>query len=396
MKWKNKGHELDDYAKHLLQMFHGKQRKIYIFGAGLIGTDIAPVFERYQCFAGYLDNDEQKQAAGKNGSKVISLEQYIQEKTEGFIVIAADQKNIPKIEEQLAFEGLKEREDFWKYQEFMNEVFPILSVYEFDVSYVDLAQICLTERCTLKCQDCAHGCFAVDSHSEDLSLETAKESADIFFSKVDIVKEFVLIGGEPFLYRALSEIISYIGEKYRNKIICFSITTNGTILPEQKILDLCQQYDILIRISNYSNTLKHLKKKYEQLEKRLRDYQVSYIMGDSEIQWMDYGFQTVDRGQKEDKLTQVFDKCKTPCREIRGNKYYYCVMARSVSDNLKMNIGKEDYLEFNDLAEDYKRVLLEFEKGYSEKGYLDMCAHCNGADAVNYVIPAAVQLNVQS
>lgn len=30
MKWKNKGHELDNYANNLLQMFHGKQRKIYI------------------------------------------------------------------------------------------------------------------------------------------------------------------------------------------------------------------------------------------------------------------------------------------------------------------------------------------------------------------------------
>lgn len=395
MKWKNKGHELDDYANNLLQMFHSKQRKIYIFGAGLIGTDIAHIFERYQCFAGYIDNDVQKQAAGKNGKIVISLEKYIMERTEGFIVIAADQKNIPNIEKQLTSEGLKEREDFWKYQEFMYEVFPILSVYEFDSSYVDLVQICLTERCTLKCQDCAHGCFAVDSHSEDLSLETAKESADIFFSKVDLVKEFVLIGGEPFLYGKLSEIIRYIGEKYRDRIICFSITTNGTILPVQEILDLCQRYDMLIRISNYSNTLKHLMVKYERLEKRLRDHSVSYVMGDYEIQWMDYGFKTVARQKQESDLVQVFDKCKTPCREIRGNKYYYCVMARSVSDNLKFNIGKEDYLDFNDLSEDYKRVLLEFELGYSEKGYLDMCAHCNGAEAVNYVIPAAVQLEVQ-
>lgn len=395
MKWKNKGHELDDYANSLLQMFHRKQRKIYIFGAGLIGTDIAQVFERYQCFEGYIDNDVQKQAAGKNGRKVFSLEQYIMERADGFIVIAADYKNIPEIDKQLTSQGLKEKEDYWKYQEFMYEVFPFLSVYEYDLSYVELAQICLTERCTLKCQDCAHGCYAADSHSEDLSLEMAKESADSFFSKVDVVKEFVLIGGEPFLYGKLSEIISYIGEKYRDRIVCFSITTNGTILPKQKILDSCQRYDMLIRISNYSNTLKHLKKRYEQLEKRLREYHVSYVMGDCEIQWMDYGFRTVDRQQQENNLIQVFDKCKTPCREIRGNKYYYCVMARSVSDNLKLNIGKEDYLDFNDLAEDYKRVLLEFEKGYSEKGYLDMCAHCNGADAVNYVIPAAVQLNVQ-
>lgn len=395
MKWKNKGHELDDYANSMIQMFHRKNRKIYIFGAGLIGADIAPVFEKYQCFAGYIDNDKYKQSVGVNGRKVISLEQYLMEGSDGIIVIAADKKNIPEIEEQLSAMGLNLERDFWLYTKFMRDVFPVLSVYEYNLSFVEIAQICLTERCTLNCRDCAHGCFAVDNKSQDMSLQLAKESADAFFTRVDMVKEFVLIGGEPFLYGNLSEIIKYIGKKYRDRMIIFSITTNGTILPEERILKLCRLYGVLIRISNYSNTLKQLEKKYGQLEKRLRDYHVSYVMGDYEIQWMDYGFQTVSRQKQENNLIQVFDKCKTPCREIRGNKYYYCVMARSVSDNLKFNIGKEDYLDFNDLAEDYKRVLLEFEQGYSEKGYLDMCAHCNGAEAMNYVIPAAVQSEVQ-
>lgn len=30
--------------------------------------------------------------------------------------------------------------------------------------------------------------------------------------------------------------------------------------------------------------------------------------------------------------------------------------------------------------------------GYSEKGYLDMCRYCHGADCYNYLIPAAQQL----
>ena len=68
-------------------------------------------------------------------------------------------------------------------------------------------------------------------------------------------------------------------------------------------------------------------------------------------------------------------------------------MARSVSDNLNYNEGKDEYLDLDKLTgENYKKELLEFNLGYSEKGYLDMCRRCHGMDAINYPIPVAEQL----
>ena len=56
-------------------------------------------------------------------------------------------------------------------------------------------------------------------------------------------------------------------------------------------------------------------------------------------------------------------------------------------------MGEEDYLDLNDLKErDDKKVLLECVMGYSEKGYLDMCNYCNGAEAIKYPIPVAEQI----
>lgn len=394
MKWKNKGYELDACAESLVKIFNEKQEKIYIFGAGMWGETLAPIFEWYNCFGSYIDNDVQKQLYGVNGRKVISFQTYIEgiEKEKGIIIIAADVRNIPSIVSQLEAEGLKHETDYWIYQKFMRDVFPILSFYKYNILYVDTAQICLTERCTLKCRDCAHGCFAVDPKSDDMKLELAKQSADSFFSKVDRAKEFVLIGGEPFLYHDLAEIIAYIGEKYRDRMLIYSITTNGTVVPDKSILDLCKKYEMTIHISNYSGTIERLKKKYELLTECLDDYSVVYTISKPEQEWMDYGFQSVDRGGEEKELTEVFDRCKTPCREIRGSKYYYCVMARSVSDNLGFDVGKDDYLELADLDKSDKSIFLEFDLGYSEKGYLDMCNYCNGADAVQYPLPAAVQI----
>lgn len=392
MKWRSKGYELDIYGKKLTEDFKSRGTKIYIFGAGQIGEEIRPIFERYGCFAGYIDNSPKKQSLGIQGAKVFSFQEYLSTRKDGVIAIAADVKNIPSIKAQLMQAGLREKEDFYEHTEFIRTVFPVLSVYLYNQFFVELAQICLTERCSLKCKACAHGCYAVDSGRQDMSIEEAEKSADFFFDKVDLIQEFVLIGGEPFLYKALDKIILYIGEKYRDKMLTFSITTNGTIIPDEKVMYLCKKYNVLVRISNYSSTLHYLEKKYEQLITQLKKNSVSYSLCDADYEWMDYGFETVDRKWNEEELIRVFDKCKTPCREIRGSRYYYCVMARTISENLGFDVGKEDYLDLNKIEKNDKKVLLEFQTGYSQKGYLDMCNYCNGAEAVNHPIPVAEQL----
>lgn len=81
------------------------------------------------------------------------------------------------------------------------------------------------------------------------------------------------------------------------------------------------------------------------------------------------------------------------CRDVRGNRLYFCVQARAVSDNLHLDELDDDYLDLSLLAGDnWKKKLLEFNLGYSKKGYLTMCHRCHGMDAVNYPIPAAEQV----
>lgn len=258
---------------------------------------------------------------------------------------------------------------------------------------MSLAQITLTERCSLKCKKCAHACYNVGNQTQDSDLSEVYKSADMFFSKVDYINEFVLIGGEPLLYKGLSKAIVYIGNKYRSQIGIFSITTNGTIAPDEETLKVCQKYQVLYRISNYAKALPRLHQSHMKLIKKLQEYGIEYKLYDEDGYWIDYGFDYLNKDMDEEELTQTFDRCLTPCREVRGNKLYFCVMARSVSDNLHFNEGQDDYLDLELLKSDnYKKVLLEFNLGYSEKGYLDMCHRCHGIDAVNYPIPIAEQL----
>lgn len=165
-------------------------------------------------------------------------------------------------------------------------------------------------------------------------MEQVKKSADSFFRNVDFIQEFVLIGGEPPLYKQLAEAIAYIGERYRNQMGIFSITTNGTILPDEVTLRLCREYRVLFRISNYSATLPRLEAVYGKLIDTLQKYEVTYILSKEEREWKDYGFDHVNCEASEKELIKCFDSCRTHCREVRENKFYFCVMARSVSENM--------------------------------------------------------------
>ncbi len=391
MIWNNKGHELDQYAEKIAKL--NPQIKYYIFGAGILGKELMIVLREYGCLVSFIDNDRNKQKSKIEGFEVISLCDFMKKK-DGQIIIAAAKENSQIIRRQLEENLLHHESNFFEFDEFCDFVFPIISVYFFEKLYISLSQITITERCTLRCKKCAHGCSAVDNSTAiDLSLEQVFKSADYFFSKVDFIKEFVLIGGEPLLYRELPQAIQYIGENYRKQIGTYTITTNGTIVPNEEVLQMCKKYNVLFRISNYSYQIPRLKKVYQQLMDTLNRHGISFILGKADIEWMDYGFDYVKREMDADGLIRVFDACKTPCREIRENRFYFCVMARSVSDNLNFHVGEQDYLDFLKLDEtEYKKEVLEYSLGYSDKGYLDMCRYCNGAEAKDKPIPVAEQM----
>lgn len=388
MKWKNKGNE-NIFGKISVN----NMTKFCIYGAGELGGDLYRTLCKFDMFFCFIDNSAVIQKKGYNNEIVLSEDEYFARNINYPIVICASTRNTQVIKSNLDRRGMEYNKDYYIREEFADVILPVILYQLFNTTFMSLAQICVTERCTLKCKKCAHGCYNVPITKADMSIEKVKKSADIFFSKVDYIHEFVLIGGEPLLYKDLTEAVEYIGSKYRNQMNLFSITTNGTIIPSQELINKCKQYNVLIRISNYSGTIKKLEPQYAKLQRFLASNNVEFRLGKKENEWMDYGFDYYQRKCTDEELIDVFDMCKTPCHEIRENKFYYCVMARSVSDNLKYNIGEDDYLDFNKLTGDnWKRELVEFIIGYSEKGYLDMCRHCHGADCHRYLIPAAEQV----
>lgn len=392
MIWTEPGNQIKNEAESIVEGFVKYGKKCYIFGAGIVGANIYPLLKNQGCFAGFIDSDKKKQSKGYLGEVVFPLEQVLASEEIGWIIVGVSEKYRFEVEFELQKNGLVHNLDYFFSDEILGYYWPIIAAYCYDNCFMQLCQICLTERCTLKCEKCAHGCYNVPWDAQDLSWEDFCLTVESFFGKIDYIYEFVLIGGEPLLYKNLSDAIQYIGERYRDKIGIFSITTNGTIVPEEGVLKMSEQFSVLYRISNYTGELPQLEKQYEKLIKALDKKNVEWRLSKPDGYWLDYGFETVNHTWNEATMAEFFDGCKTPCREIRKNRLYYCVMARSISDNLGFHEGEQDFLDIGSLGEDYKKIILEYNLGYSHKGYLDMCRHCNGGEKSNvFKIPVARQ-----
>ncbi len=394
MKWKNMSHEYDDvYAKY--DRFLNEHNDTYcIFGAGENGkTCLKYMLDMGNRVEAIIDNDPDKQGNELLGVPIISFQEFDSKLRDSYLIISVSLKNVDSVLELVDSHNYVRERDYSLFTDFVKRVFPLIQLYRNDRLMLNIVELALTERCTLRCKKCAHGCAYVEPDRKDLSLSIVKKSVDSLFHYVDYLNEFYLIGGEPLLYRELNETITYIGEKYRSKINRFIITTNGTIIPSEEILDAAAKYATTFFISNYSATLPQLKQKYQKLCNVLEERGVSFSLSGIERQWYDYGFDYVDHGYDKKLLESIYTGCFTECREIRGSKLYYCIQARSVSENMHFRVSKDDYLEISELnPQTAKRILFEFSSGYCLKGYADMCNYCNGSDSRNHLIPVAEQL----
>lgn len=208
MKWSNPGHEMDEEAEIIVEQF-SKIDQLFIYGAGLKGGELHRAVSHFGIPFVFVDRNEKKQEDGYCGVKVISPNAFFERTETKVIVICVAKKREKEIAQFLEDRGLLYRKNYYFYEEYMDQVLPILATYYFQKVFIGLCQIVLTSRCTLRCEKCAHGC-QVKTERYDMSLEEAKRTLSNFFKKVDYVNEFVLIGGEPFLYKNIAEVVEEI------------------------------------------------------------------------------------------------------------------------------------------------------------------------------------------
>jgi len=254
----------------------------------------------------------------------------------------------------------------------------IVSIWPFKYEnkvHIFQTDVLVTERCTLACSHCnmfmPH--FVSPNHRD---FEIIKSDIDLFFNKVDYVSVFHLVGGEPFLYPHIEDVIRYIVSNYSFKIDKLIITTNGTILPKQSTLDLLKSSDVILSVSDYTDKLENIKVKVLKVIETLKSQNINHYVR-NEIEWYDFGDLRIKKNLPTDRLIKHFDSCTAPFRGLNDGKFYYCHLNTSAVLTKLFPLNENDYVDINTIS---KEELLKFDLGYTDLGYITFCDNCNGCN----------------
>lgn len=243
--------------------------------------------------------------------------------------------------------------------------------YKVNINFVEF---CLTTRCTLKCKKCWHlmPYYLFNSNgikkAGDFPFKEVKKSIKKFLQTVNIVENFCLLGGEPFIYNDLDKVIKILDNSKKVKRI--GIITNGTIIPNKKIINAISIPKVYVEISDYGKLSTHLK----DVIKILNENKIPYTIRNCyEDLWVDPG-EITSRGLSEEQLCKQYSECTVPlCQLILDGKFYMCPRCAHMI-NLKLIPNNKEYVDFIKNNRWANRIALK--KLFNRK-FLTSCNYCN-------------------
>ncbi len=257
--------------------------------------------------------------------------------------------------------------------------------------FVHHFEMSITTKCTLRCVNCnnLNTHYYIPKYNTppvDSDISSVIDDVNIFFSHVDFIDMFAIIGGEPFMHKDLYRLLEVA--KANPKIGHITIVTNGTLIPKNKNLTRLKGDDrLVVRISDYGK----LSVKKDEIKKTLVEEGINVKERDSiSEKWMDAGEWSC-RNRNTDELIDVYKSCRARnCKHMLNGKIYGCPRIAH-SHNLGLYTPLEN--EYVDLRE-YKSNIKEKIYNFVVKGvkYYNACNYCDGTGKYSKIIDAALQL----
>ena len=165
------------------------------------------------------------------------------------------------------------------------------------------------------------------------------------------------------------------------------IITNGTIMPDKRLLEVSAKYDIKYDFSDYTSVVDY-KKRFEEAVKSVADAGLRYSVNRS-LRWCDFGFPVNNRMYDFEEVRNHMLSCGPVFHGLNDGRYYYCHVSWSADKAKLLRTVSDDYVNLEALPDDdsAKEAILEHSKGNLAKGFVKLCkvvgdAH-SGAEKVS-------------
>jgi organic radical activating enzyme len=386
MKWLKPGHQFDEVAK----LFE-RVENVYIYGAGIKGKIVLENLESLNVNVIFIDRVAGAYGSAYGKNVILPLETGKINKNNSVIVVAATPSNEHTIFQKLITEGWQESINCFSFERFLDFYLPIYACYRFDILIAPLYNaitLSFNEKCSLKCKNCNANIPYLEDR-QVISFEQVKDDIKSLFSKIDFIHQLRIGGGEPLTYPYLLKVIEYLSENFHKNFNHLQFTTNGTIIPDDSVLETLSKYDVMVCVSDYTPAIPRLKSNYEIIEELFKKRNIHYELMENLV-WADFGFNKNDGCASDESVLSLYDACYHPCKDFRNGSLMNCSQAYYASRRYHLPM---EFLDFIDPAIT-KKEILEYIYGFCKgKGFLEACRYCNGHMNVNKsVIPAAEQI----
>jgi len=243
---------------------------------------------------------------------------------------------------------------------------------------LDIKRFCIpvTLRCNLRCKLCAERA-PYYQQPYDPELRDLTGQIDALFTLADRITMFDITGGEPLLRKDLPRLVRYLHIQYGGRIGKLRLTTNGTLLPGEELLESLKLWAerVYVIVDHYP-----VSTKFQEAACRLEAAGIPFEVRDYSENlhcdgWVDYG----DFRKKHDPAgaRKLFNACMIPKLDffacLVDGKLFPCARARLLYEQ---GITRDclDIAALSGTGDTGRAALGEFLR----RTFAESCAYCNG------------------
>lgn len=266
-----------DWAKPDLESLNGE---IILYGAGRRGSVAAHCLEKRGIdFICFCDSDEKKQGVHFCGHDVVSPKDLREKHHDAAILITTN--HYYYVAEQLKKEGfphvfscvsLFSEIDFTGYSLYAPEYMCrnidqyFFTLIDNRISYIPQVQIVTTMRCTMRCKECTSYIPYCEGPGEDFDAQEIIRAIDRLLVVYEKIGTVLLYGGEPLLYKDLPLLIDAFCQNPQIEKV--AVVTNGTVLPNERLLTALSHKKAYMRVTDYGPLVKKMDQVVDLLRSR--------------------------------------------------------------------------------------------------------------------------------
>ena len=242
----------------------------------------------------------------------------------------------------------------------------------------------LGQYCTLRCKHC-NEMIPYQNNREFVSLEEVLRDCKKLIGSCYFLPFMELVGGEPFLYPQLEELLQELLQIPNLGYI--KIFTNGTVVPSDSLCDILKNKRIVINLSDYTMAVTgQLLDNIYATQDKLKAKGIPYISSSART-WLTFDFE--NRGKSEEELKKGFAACNSAdCQRLHKGVLYRCHHQYAGMRLGTCPEAEDDIIRIHECSTEELREACDY---LERKEFVDACRYCNWPFDAQQV-PAAEQV----